>query len=447
MKRFLAVSFLSTGFLLSAQHIGNSPYAAFGVGDLKYDNSLDISSMGGVSTAFIWDFNNHFNFTNPANNANMELTNFSIEATNENGYFRSDYNDYKDAKHSTYLSNISFAFPISKKMKFGIGYQPYSSKNYKIITQTETTTDDANINIIESNLHTGKGNLSTAQAALSYNISKSFALGLRSNFYFGNIYDIEEVSYTEKNTDADGTITYDNSDLVNGYENKNRVKNFNFTLGTSYQKKLENDKKLTFGATYTFGNSGTMDYYYTNSTYFYSAGTQVDETIIEKDHTKNNNLIPESYSFGVGYGKDMKWFLGSQFDYTEGRTISYLGEPFTYDSSYKISAGGWWMPNQNNFRNYFARTLYRFGAYYKKGGLYAQASSASTGNYINEFAVTGGVSLPYASSNSAKRNAIDLGFELGQRGTLENDLVRQTFFNIKVGINFSDLWFKKRTFD
>jgi hypothetical protein len=41
-------------------------------------------------------------------------------------------------KHSTYLSNISIALPLSKKLKFGFGYQPYSSKNM-IFSQRRNT--------------------------------------------------------------------------------------------------------------------------------------------------------------------------------------------------------------------------------------------------------------------------------------------------------------------
>jgi hypothetical protein len=85
--------------------------------------------MGGINTAYIWDFNNSFNFKNPAANTNLELTSIRVQATNENQFFKTDYNNMDVTKHSTYLSNISIAFPLSKKLKFGFGYQPYSSKN------------------------------------------------------------------------------------------------------------------------------------------------------------------------------------------------------------------------------------------------------------------------------------------------------------------------------
>lgn len=86
MKRLIVLSFIATGFGLHAQSIGNSPYAAYGIGEVKYDNTVDLSSMGGISTAYIWDFNNQFNFKNPAANQNLELTSIKVQGTNENNF-------------------------------------------------------------------------------------------------------------------------------------------------------------------------------------------------------------------------------------------------------------------------------------------------------------------------------------------------------------------------
>ena len=229
MKRVFVLSSLVAGYFLNAQSIGNSPYGAYGIGDVKYDNTVDISSMGGISTAYIWDFNNNFNFRNPAANTNLELTTLKVEGTNENNYYRSDFNNIKLNKHSTYLSNISIAFPISRKVKFGMNFQPYSSKTYNILT-SGTLQDDAAVT--EAHHFHGEGTLNTVQAAVSYQVSPEIGIGLRSNFYFGKLYDIEEVSLT-------------GAELISGYSNSYRIKSFNFTLGSTYQKKLANDKKIT----------------------------------------------------------------------------------------------------------------------------------------------------------------------------------------------------------
>lgn len=429
MTRFFLLSFVAAGHFLNAQSIGNSPYAAFGIGDVKYDNTADINAMGGISTAYINDFTNKFNFSNPAANANLDLASFNVEGTNENSFYKSNFSGLNAKKHSTYLSNLSLAFPISHKVKFGVGYQPYSSKGYSIVS-TATLADGS----VQVNRFNGSGSVSTLQAALSYNITPAFAIGVRSNLYFGTLYDLEET-------------TLSNSDLVNGLETTNKLSTINYTIGSTFQKKSENDRKFTVGATYTFGASGTMDNTFRNSTYFYSGTDKANETTIAEVKRKDNNVIPMSASLGLGYGHDGRWFVSTQGDYRKGESISFQGKPFQYDDGYRVAAGGWYLPNYNNFRNYFSRVIYRFGAYYEKGNLSVNGGNSANLNSVNKFAVTGGVMLPFANSSINRLNGIDLGLEIGQRGTLSNNMIRENFVNLRVGLTFADKWFQKRQYD
>lgn len=425
MRKLLILSFVTTGVFYHAQSIGNSPYASFGIGDVKYDNTTDTNGMGGVSTAYVSDFSNSFNFSNPAANTNLELTAVKLELTNENNFFKTDYNHLNVKKHSNYISNISIAFPITRKIKFGLGYQPYSSKKYSIL-QTETLGNGTT----RANLFSGDGTLSTVQAAVSYQLTKEFALGLRSNFYFGNLYDNDEVLVSD-------------AELINGYLTKNKVKTFNFTLGGVYQKRLEDDKKLTLGATYTFGNTGTMETYYANSTYFYDAntGTKANVHLIEEKFSNDKQLIPQQFSLGAGFGKELKWFLGAQYDFKKGETIQFLGQPFSYQNSSRMALGGWYVPNINNFRNYFSRVIYRYGAYYEKGQLNINSKD------INEMGLSVGASFPFQNKGATRFSGIDVAVEFGKRGTLENNLIRQNFINLKFGINFGNRWFAKTLYD
>ncbi|WP_297984711.1 hypothetical protein [uncultured Chryseobacterium sp.] len=426
MKRIFVLSFLTAGVFSFAQSIGNSPYAAFGIGDVKYDNTVDISAMGGISTAYITDLNNKFNFKNPAANTNLDLTSFSVEGTNENNFYTSDYNNVKSTKHSTYLSNISIAFPISKKLKFGLGYQPYSSKTYNVLSTKVISQTDS---ISQYNKFVGRGTLNTVQASLGYHFSNNFAIGLRTNYYFGKLYDTEEVTFT-------------NAELVNGFETSNKIQSFNFTAGTTYQKKFENDRKLTLGATYTFGTTGKMTTRYQNSTYYYAdSEAHLGENVIDSKVSEEKSLLPQEASLGLGFGHEAKWFASTQVDYKKGETIQFLGQPFQYNNSYKISAGGWVLPNYNNFRSYFSRVIYRFGGYYEKGSLNIY------GKDINEVAFTAGATFPFANTNINRMSSIDLGLEVGKRGTTQNNLINQTFFNVKIGLNFADKWFVKRQYD
>ncbi|KFC18449.1 membrane protein [Chryseobacterium sp. FH1] len=425
MKRIFVLSSLVAGYFLNAQSIGNSPYGVYGIGDVKYDNTVETNAMGGISTAYIWDFNNSFNFRNPAANTNLELTTIKVEGTNENNYYKSDFNNINSTKHSTYVSNISIAFPISKTVKFGMGFQPYSAKSYNIGSVSQLNDEN-----VEVRNFRGEGSVNTVQAALSYQITPAFALGLRSNFYFGKLTDIEEVTFIPA------------AELISGYSTSYRVKAFNFTLGTTYQKKMANDHKLTVGATYTIGNSGNMRSIYTNSTYYKLVGEEkYYENIIDQQTTIDKKFLPQEASLGLGYGKDTKWFFGTQVDYKKGENFNYLGSTLAYQDSYKYSVGGWWLPNFNDFRSYFSRVIYRYGAYYEKGNLQIN------GTNINRMALTAGVTLPFQKSQINRMNSMDIGIEVGKRGTLDNNLIRQNFINLRIGINFADKWFNKRLYN
>ncbi|CAH0237253.1 hypothetical protein [Chryseobacterium sp. Bi04] len=430
MKKIFVVSFISAGYFLNAQSIGNSPYATYGIGDVKYDNTIETASMGGISTAFISDFTSSFNFANPANNTNFELTSIRLEATNENNYFKSNYNDMKSTKHSTYLSNIALAFPLSSKVKMGLSYQPYSSKSYDILNEQKLENGDTYINKFK-----GNGTLNTAQVAVSYKINQEFSVGARANLYFGDLYDLNEFS-TSYNNAING--------FVNGYETKNKVRNFNFTLGTSYQTlNTRTDKKFTIGATATFGNTSNMTTEYINSTYRFAdaAGTKTDEKIIEQKSIRSKNLLPLQASVGVGYGSENHWFFSGQVDYKKGEDISYFGKTFDFQDTYRISAGGWYLPNYNNFRNYFSRVIYRYGAFYERGNLKLE------GNSINKFGISAGVMLPFKTSSITRMSGLEIGVEVGKRGTLNDNLINQNFINLRIGFNFADKWFRKTLYN
>lgn len=423
MKKIISTAFILFVGNLYAQNLGNSPYAAFGIGDVKYDNTAETSAMAGIATAYISDFNNSFNFSNPAANTNLELTSFKIQANNENQFLKSDYEKVDITKHSSYLSNISIAFPIIKNIKFGIGYQPYSSKKYNIASEK-----NINNQLVQTNYFRGEGTLNIIQAALSYQVSPSLALGVKSNFYFGKISDIEEISLSD-------------TELINGVETSRKIKNWNFTVGSTYQKKLPKDKKITLGATYTFGNTGKMEHSYTNSTYYYSGNTKLNTSVITSQSHKEKTIIPQKASVGLGYGHDTKWFVSAQMDYTKGGDLYFSGIPVQFNDSYRLAVGGWYLPNYNNFRNFFSRIIYRYGAYYEKGNLNINHTN------INEYGITLGASLPFQSSNIMKMSGIDIGVDIGKRGTVKNNLISERFINFKIGLNFADKWFNKRQYD
>jgi hypothetical protein len=65
------------------------------------------------------------------------------------------------------------------------------------------------------------------------------------------------------------------------------------------------------------------------------------------------------------------------------------------------------------------------------------------GNQLNDYGITFGVGLPFRNT----KTSFNLGFVLGQRGTLKDDLIKENYFNINLSITFHDLWFFKTVID
>jgi len=51
-----------------------------------------------------------------------------------------------------------------------------------------------------------------------------------------------------------------------------------------------------------------------------------------------------------------------------------------------------------------------------------------------------GISLPMG----LRISNINLGFELGQRGTTENNLIKENFYTFRLSLSLNDKWFKKQ---
>jgi len=59
---------------------------------------------------------------------------------------------------------------------------------------------------------------------------------------------------------------------------------------------------------------------------------------------------------------------------------------------------------------------------------------------VNEFGISFGVGMPMGKELST----FNLGMELGKRGTINNGLVKENFFNFRIGLTLNDKWFSKR---
>ena len=157
--------------------------------------------------------------------------------------------------------------------------------------------------------------------------------------------------------------------------------------------------------------------------------------------TPNAKLkLPTKLTFGLGVGELKKWSVGAEFTFQNNTGFANRFNDITnvtYTNGAKISLGGFYIPKYNSFSGYFKRVVYRGGFRYENTGL------VLSGQTIKDQAFTLGLGMPLRGTFSN----LNLGFELGQRGTVLGGLIRENYANISIGLSLNDLWFQKRKYD
>ncbi len=101
------------------------------------------------------------------------------------------------------------------------------------------------------------------------------------------------------------------------------------------------------------------------------------------------------------------------------------------------------MPKINSISSYWDRVTYRAGIRFEKTGLLVKGSVNNTNfTEVNDFGMSFGLGLPLKRMSN-----VNMGFEFGKRGTIENNLIQENYFNFRLSLSLTDLWFVKRKID
>jgi hypothetical protein len=199
--------------------------------------------------------------------------------------------------------------------------------------------------------------------------------------------------------------------------------------------------ELSTSATYTPENDFVIENNKEISTVIENnSGNLLTVQTIESIEPNTNISFPSQYTIGAGIGQPKNWFVGAE--YTGIETSNFENSAFsiaevTYNDSSKFSLGGFFIPNYNSIGSYWERVVYRAGFRYEETGINIR------GEDINEFGISFGVGLPVGRVFSN----LNLGFEFGQRGTKNQGLVKENFFNTIISLSLNDRWFEKRYYD
>ena len=399
-----------------AQNGTISPYSYFGIGDDRDKGAVDTQMMGGVS---MYGDSIHINLSNPAAYSKLRLTAYTAGISHKEYQLKSWNEEQRTSV--TNLDYLAIGFPLAKNVGFGFGIMPYSSVGYSL----NSTSNSANGEV--SNFFEGEGGLNRLYASIGFEPIKNLSFGVTANFNFGTleyqrIQSVEGVQF--------GTLD-DRESNINGYDFKYAL-NYNPTIKdkyTLYTSVLVNTQgNLTSENTQTLGSFSLVT----------GNNVEVVDVDLDASNLRNTELkIPTRTTFGLGFGENKKWFLGAEYSFQQMNDFenTFLGlDNIDYGDANTYALGGYWIPDYRSLTGYFNRITYRAGLRYDMTGM------TINNKEINNFGITFGLGLPLGGDFSN----INVGFELGRRGTTDANLIEESYFKVNIGLSLNDRWFQQR---
>ena len=418
MKYIYLIILLAGSPFIFAQSNTSSPYSVGGLGEIAFKGNAINRHMGGLD--IVLD-SLHANINNPASLGDLKLVTYSLGL------------NYKSTKLSSIASNESVtsasidylvvAIP-TKKFTFGFGILPATSVGYRL--QSATDGEDIN-NVVNRN--EGYGGLNQTFLSVGFKIFDFLNFGVSANYNFGKI--TNESSRQEQNIDF-GTFFTKTSSLVG----------FNYRFAIQLKIPLTSKVRLDAMVYYVPKNSLTSineSVYFTRSVTTQDLGDFENVDLAARNLKETSISLGDQYSFGLGITKEKKWFVGGQ--YSQRNSADYVNnfislDNISYANGSRLSFGGFYLPDYSSITSYWKRIVYRAGMRFEDTGVLFNNQS------LKETGISFGVSLPMVGYSNA-----NIGVEFGKRGSQDNGLIQESYWNLIIGLSLNDIWFIKRKFN
>lgn len=471
---FFALCFWSSlHFSSFAQTSTSSPYSRYGLGDINGRGFSQSFGMGGSMIGVQNDSTPMFfiNSGNPASYPYLRLVTAELGMSYNRVILQNS--SQKKTVHSAALAYLSFAFPIKRWWGTCIGLAPYSSVGYNVSDHQDIT----NVGGVDF-LYEGSGGVDQLYFGNGfrplYGLSKMFqnskkyerlkleknnaeiyrimkrkrawqglSIGVNASYLFGRLEHTRRSIFDQTanffNTRTGATTRFNDVYFDYGAQ-------YSFTIDSLKGRDLKQNVKVTIGATFAPMTPIDARVDTLSVNYFYSSiGTEiVKDTIALSQNTKGTIDLPLSFGFGMSVKKGDRWMISGDW------AVQNWGEFKTFDksaglkNSMRVSLGAQYVPNAKavGTGNYLKRVNFRLG------GKYSQTALELHDTRLVEYGVTAGLGFPVGRNFMLQNfSMVNIGAEFGQRGTIDNGLIKENYIKINLGFTINDRWFVKPKFD
>lgn len=440
-KLFITFLLAVIVFKANAQSTANtsSPYSQYGLGDLIPMIMPQNQAMGGISAGT--NTINSYASINPQNPASYSAISYTVidagiyankltlsqagQATQKNSNFR--------------MNHLAFAIPVTHGSALSFGLMPYSQVGYNYTKSTKgygtgSAVDTNAVNYIYS----GEGGLNKAYFGYGFSIARSFLFGINASYIFGNIQHNQQVEMPELNGALNTSV-----------ERNNAIGGWNYDYGFQYVYDMSLTRHLTFGYSASAGTSLTSktSYIISHYTFDINGNRNVNlDSVVNQQNAQSKIKLPQVHHFGISYQQDLKFLIGADYSMGKWSDLRIDGNNAGLANNSTFNIGGQYTPNINSINNWLATLDYRFGV--MLDNTYYNVPNGSGAGYTNikSKSVNVGLGIPLRGSQTSYYK-LNLSAEFGQRGTLNNGLVKENFINFRVGFTLNDKWFQRYKFD
>lgn len=412
-SNFLILILVVVSSYTLAQNATLSPYSYYGIGQPVPTRTAENNAMGGVT---VYADSTQFSLDNPATLGKLRFVQYRIGAN-----YNSTLQHSSSVTSSTATSSLNYlALSVpTKYFAFSFGLKPKSSTGYRI-----TNTDELN-GLEYQNIFEGTGGVNSTFLGLAANPIDGLSLGVSVLYNFG---------YNEKRFN-EAIVGIQNSTQV---ITRSEFSGIHYAFGLHFNRNIFSDYTLQFSATITPKSSLESQ----NSkiiSAISNGSTIVEQEQLDLDNmaTTTNKLAAET-SIGLGIGKSQHWFVGATYvTADQGITSPFENNlDANFVAASRISVGGFYIPKYDSFTNYLSRVVYRVGARWEHTGMEVKSRA------VKDFGITFGIGLPMNVLSK-----VNIGVEIGQKGTTDAGLLKENYTNIMLGFSLSDVWFIKRKYD
>lgn len=417
IKKIIGLSLILLSIQSFAQKNNASPYSFFGIGEETSLKTVEEISMGQIGVAFNSPY--QISFSNPAALAHLRFTSYTL--TVESKATRIDDGNNTGSASSTSLSYFAIGMPIGLNSGFSFGLQPNTTVGYSLTEEFKNTNGD----LTQINSFNGKGGTNRVFLAFGYKLPMNLSFGIEGAYVFGSI---ENTLLNRR----------DGVQLATMHRTGSNLKGFTAKAGMQYNTKLTDKLTLKAGAILNFKNTLTNK----GKEELFTLKNNSSKTIVPKDYLIDKFFTstikkPLNTALSFGVGEENKWHAAVEYSFNEAIefTDGVLNNntKISYENASRISIGGFYTPKINSISSYWDRITYRAGFNYKKTGLAVENTT------VNDFGMSFGVGLPIGRQLSN----LNLGFEFGKRGEINNSLIKENYFNFRLGLTLNDKWFIK----